>query len=210
MNKDVLINEIQANKIKMKQLSESMEDATKNEEKLRDILKKSLTFSSLDITRIIGYLLTIYENKLYVPIYGNYYNYGEKYDYMYLVPVDDFVALENKEKYFKHGWRSQYNNQLVIVKEDNDFAHDINKNNGHRLTFSHLLDEYGTSDIGERVCIENFGDYPYIKEFISKVASMQIENDGKRLDKGELWMAMSDFINSKKDKPKTRELNKDN
>ncbi len=209
MKKDVLINEIQANKIKMKQLNESMEDATKNEEKLRDILERSLTFSSLDITRIIGYLLTIYENKLYIPIYGYYFDSGKQYDYMYLVPTDDFAALENKEKYFKLGWRARYNNQLVIVSEKHDSFQGIDGNNGHRLTFSHLLEEYGTSDVNERVCIENFSDYPYIKEFISMVSAMQIEKN-ERLDKGELWMAMSDFINSKKDKPKTKELNKNN
>ena len=209
MKKDVLINEIQANKIKMKQLNESLEDATKNEEKLRDILERSLTFSSLDITRIIGYLLTIYENKLYIPIYGYYFDFGNQYDYMYLVPTDDFAALENKEKYFKLGWKSHYNNQLVIVSEKHNSFQGIDKNNGHRLTFSHLLEEYGTSDVNERVCIEKFDDYPYIKEFISMIASMQIEKN-ERLDKGELWMAMSDFINSKKDKPKTKELNKNN
>ena len=174
------------------------------------ILRGGLTFPSLDITRIIGYLLTIYENKLYIPIYGYYYDVGNQYDYMYLVPVDDFAALENKEKYFKFGWRSHYNNQLVIISEKHDFVHGIDKNNGHILTFSHLLAEYGTRDIDERVCIENFGDYPYIQEFISMVAAMQIEKDGKHLDKGELLMAMSDFINSEKNKPKTRELNKNN
>ena len=210
MNKVELIEKIQQNKDETKKLTENLEGLKKEKEKLNDILEKGLTFPSLDITRIIGYLLTIYENKLYIPIYGYYYDSGKQYDYKYLVPVDDFAALENKEKYFKHGWRARYNNQLVIVSEKHDSFQGIDGNNGHRLTFSHLLEEYGTNDVNERVCIENFNDYPYIKEFVSIVASMQIEQNGKRLDKGELWMAMSDFINLQKDKPKTRELNKNN
>ena len=209
MNKDELINEIQANKIKMKKLNESMEDATKNEEKLMRILTNGVSFHTHDIIKIIGYLLTMYENKLYIPVYGYYYDFGNQYDYMYLVPVDDFIALENKENYFKYGWKSRYNNQLVIVSEKNTHFQDI-KTDKHRITFSHLLDEYGTRDIDERVCIEKFDDYPYIQEFISMVASMQIENNGKHLDRDELWMAMSDFINLQKDKPKTKELNKNN
>jgi len=209
MNKDELIEKIKVNKEETKKITKRSEELKKEKEKLNDILEKGLTFPSLDITRIIAYLLTIYENKLYIPIYGYYYDSGNQYDYMYLVPVDDFAALENKEKYFKFGWRARYNNQLVIVSEKHDSFQGIDKNNGHRLTFSHLLEEYGTSDVNERVCIEKFDDYPYIKEFISMVSAMQIEKN-ERLDKGELWMAMSDFINSKKDKPKTRELNKNN
>ena len=210
MNKNELIEKIQQNKNDTEKITKKLEELREEKQKFNDILEKGLTFSSLDITRIIAYLLTIYENKLYIPIYGYYYDSGKQYDYMYLVPVDDFAALENKEKYFKTGWRARYNNQLVIVNEKHDHFRGIAENNGHRLTFSHLLDEYRISGVNERVCIEKFDDYQYVKEFISMVASMQILKNGNRLDKGELLMAMSDFINSRKDKPKTKELNKNN
>ena len=39
---------------------------------------------------------------------------------------------------------------------------------------------------------------------------MQIEKNGKNLADGELLIAMYDFINSKKEKYKTRELNINN
>ena len=211
MNKDELIKKVAQNKDETKKLTENLEELKKEKEELNDILVGGLTFKSMSITKVICYLLTIYENKLYLPISGVYYpKNGVAYDYMALVPIDDFVALENKERYFFKGFKAKYGNQLVIVDEKRDFSDNVGNNNIHRLTFKHLLDEYGVQDIYKRVCIDSFDDYPYIKEFISMVASMQIENNGKHLDKDELWMVMSDFINLQKDKPKTKELNKNN
>ena len=211
MNKGTLINQLEIYKLEKKKITEQLEKIKKEEEKLNDILVGGLTFKSMSITKVICYLLTIYENKLYLPISGVYYpKNGVAYDYMALVPIDDFVSLENKERYFFKGFKAKYGNQLVIVDEKRDFSDNVGNNNIHRLTFKHLLDEYGVQDIYKRVCIDSFDDYPYIKEFISLVVSMQIEKNGKHLTDDELLIAMSDFINSKKDKPKTKELNKNN
>ena len=183
----------------------------KDEDRLNDILKNGLTFESKSITKIICYLLTIYENKLYLPISGVYYPInGVAYDYMALVPIDDFVTIENKERYFFKGFKAKYDNQLVIVDEKKDHFDNIRDNDKHMLTFKNLLDEYGEQDVYKRVCTENFSNYSYILEFISKVATMQIERNGKHLTDDELLIAMSDFINVEKSKSKTKELNKNN
>ena len=199
MTKDELIKELKTNNDRLKSIRYQLQEEEEAEKKLRKVLIDGISFDALLISKIISYLLSSFESKLYIPINAFRYDLGKPYCYLTIIPINEYNGEDSK------GTRIKSDNQIKIYEEAT--AIKASKN----ITFNHLLEEYleGKKDTRDNVfyCIDNFDDYPYIKEFISKLAEMQIINNGKHLTEQELLVVLSSFINSKI-KQKTKELSK--
>ena len=104
------------------------------------------------------------------------------------------------------GYLINKDNKKIDVFDFEDKAWSLKgSDNYYMLTFQFLVDNYLVY-YKNGVSNNYFEDYSYIKDFISYLAELQINNN-KHLTYDEMVEALSDFV---KDKPKTKELNINN
>ena len=86
------------------------------------------------------------------------------------------------------------NQELVVPKISENKREFVYRTCINNLILSYCVDLNGLSD------------YEYIIDFITYLATLQIGKNGASLTREEMLIAVSDFLNLEKDKPKTKEL----
>ncbi len=161
-------------------------------DKLKDIIKLSAFFNVVDLANILSELMTEKEKKDYVPmichksIYREFKTYvvvAEKYlsdeEKMYgdLVPETWVHNMFNSGSYFGI-YHSDIENEDVQNKD---------------VT-------YGLGS--ESIFIPT--SHGYINKFMDYLFALQLSNNGKRLTYEEMQVALNDFLELEKDKPKQK------
>ncbi len=189
----------------LKATSEQL-DVTYKTDKLKRQKYENVSFVPNKIARALSYLLLAMENEVYIPVNGSYLENGKCCYYLTLVH-----ASELKKKSINIPF-TKYDNQILLFCEEASFL-DTQILDCSCLTFHHLLIEYSidladAKSKGLKICKDKFAEREYIKEFITELSKLQIENTGKYITEREILIAVSQFIKMKKDKPKTKRLDR--
>ena len=176
--------------------------------KIIDSLMKSTSFVPSTLANAISYLILAKEGKIYIPIKTTYFYEQERKEYCDLILVDAEylnVGLPNKKLCPYDSWENMLPIYSVPFNDENFDNRD--------LTFSHLRKQFNIdvdmiNKYNFRCNIYDYQGHEYIKDFITYLAVLQVKMDGMTLPYDEMLIAVYDFINMSKDKPKTKELNK--
>ena len=207
MKPDKLMHEIKYRNNRIEQLEKELSKLQNEKKDLTEIILKSISFVPNDLADAISYLVRTKEGKKYSPIEGTWF-VGSK-EMRYLVLCDEKQSVNPNIYLCEPETIKIFFDRYTISQS---LSLDYNS-----LTFEHLLEKYNI-DSEQWVRSINFSEFechPYIKDFISYLAELQIENNGKLLSKKEMRVAVSSFVSiydivyAKKSKPKTKELKKD-
>lgn len=196
MKAEELLNVLNEKKNRLQEIDNEVKEINYDMEKLKDILIKGTSFVPDMLAYSISYLVYAKEGKIYIPVKGNY----NMRNYLMLVNTDELEA------------------DIKPLNEYSDVIPIYNTNEGldrfstQSMTFVHLrkmfnMDVNMISKYKIDANIYSYDEREYIKDFVTDLAILQIEKDGKPLTLAETIIALFDFIKLKEEKPKTRELN---
>lgn len=202
MKSDELIKVLNDKKSKIKEIDSKITKLKEDEKKIIDTIMRSTAFIPRRLAFAISYLVLAKEEKLYIPINGSNMNEYGLYYYIILVNANELKKYPSLNI-------CAYSDIIPI------YSAEIGKSNydNQELTFSHLRKKFELTvdlikEYNFKCNIHSFVGHEYIKDYITYIAMLQLKKDGESLTKEEMLIAVSDFLNLKKDKPKTKELSK--
>lgn len=180
MKSEELVNNLKKVREETYKLERQLEIKKAEEKKLNSKLSLGITFRPNEMLRILSYLMAFKTGNVYVPKVQYYAMNGCRYIGCLIDDNDSEIKIYAIDAACE--WLERY----------------------YLLSYKFLKDKY-LVDIDEYEDIY-FDNYPDIKEFIYYLAECQIAKE-KHLTYDEMIKCLGDFT---KNKPKTKELNKNN
>ena len=210
---------------------ENQYKAISNEEKeLKDFIERCAVFDEA-IVFSISQLLSYIEKRRFVPVVYKIYRESSIYPPMYT--EDTYVGVapqDNVEDFFKNesdnvdrflelqfGYSLyQKSSNTTVSKYRYDTSGpsigwynyvDYERDEKKFITFNFLLRNYGLGDSKYATCSEyNFYAYDYVRDFITYIFNLQVENNGRILTYDEIHDALNKFLELEEDKIRIRTL----
>ena len=208
MKSDKLIKEIEYINKTTERISKRLEKLYWKKYALYSIIEKGISFVPYDLADAISYLVRIKEGKNYIRRESRYFEANKEQQYLILCDENE---SRNPNVYLSNP------DNISIFSDRYSVTASLSLNH-NSLTFKHLLEKYSFQEdkwVGS-INSSEFEKHPYIKDFITYIAELQLENDGKILSKQEMFnavrqfIAISSLVNSLEEyKPKIKELKKD-
>jgi len=178
-------------------------------------------FNNDAICKILADLASIYEDKNYVPVK---FRTQPKQNYKY---CDDYYVIDasKRDTYKELQDIDTLTYEDGFVVGSSLFNKSDEENNEHIIEMGFLIDRINNKlnlpydyriiqDINKIYyyiySLTSFSGREYIKDFIIHLFDLQVENNGKQLTYEEMQVALNDFLELEKDKPKLKIKEKDN
>ena len=191
MKSNEIISKINHIDKEIEQTSKKLDELKSLKKELyENVILKGISFVPYDLAYTIRYLVRLKEGKEYIREEGTCY-------------VDD------KEKQYLILRRlSSSNNPNIYLNQPDNIKIFFDRYTISQtlsldcpsLTFKHLLEKYNVKDgkwVGS-INSSEFEYHPYVKDFITYLSDLQIENGGRLLSRKEMFIAAASFVGTSK------------
>ena len=215
MNSEELKNRLSEIKKEMSSYNKLKEE----KHKLSEIYISSIYFNIIDIIRVLTRLIELKEKKKHYPIVTEEpvrseihgYFAGDKIQTFAIVQADNYDEAFAKLTDYTHSSLINSGNDNIIIIGGilyNTYHRNVFNSDELNITFKSLIDKYtidGEKDFSK--CCENtFDKHKYENNFIEYLFDIQVQNNGKHLTYEEMQVALNNYLNLEKNKPKTKKL----